>query len=265
MNPAQLDKIVVGIDYYNHRTCTASWEIEDTTTDFVDVTYVVKGSAEYWIDGQHYRVNAGDLLCIPIGSRRSAVSDPDKPMECYSINGKVYDMDAGSIPMPLPLITSIGVHQDIIALYQELGATWLLRDPGYILRARGLYLMILQRYFQQTVYGQSTDIYDKRIKKTLQYIIKHYDEPLTVESMADMVGLSSLYFGSFFKQETGQTFRQYLTSIRLNRAEDMLYSGEYNVNEVAIACGFSGSFYFSKVFKENRGVNPSVLLRSAKQ
>ena len=265
MDSVQLDKIVVSVDYYNHRLCTPSWEIEDTTTDFVDVTYVVKGSAEYWIDGQHYSVTAGDLLCIPIGSRRSAVSDPQLLMECYSINGKVFDMHHGAIPMPLPLIVSIGVHHDIIALYQELGATWLLRDPGYILRARGIYLMILQRYFQLTVYGQSNGVYDKRIKKTLQYIIKHYDEPLTAEGMAEMVGLSSLYFGTFFKQETGQTFRQYLTAIRLNHAEDMLYSGEYNVNEVAIACGFSGSFYFSKVFKENRGVNPSVLLRSARQ
>ncbi|MDL2317832.1 AraC family transcriptional regulator [Eubacteriales bacterium OttesenSCG-928-A19] len=266
MHEDLLDRLVVSVDYFNHRICTPSWEIEDSHTDFVDVTYVVKGAADYWIEGNHYRVSAGDLLCIPKGSRRSAVSDPDDLMECYSVNGKVYDMLQGSveIPMPLPLIATIGPQHDIIALYRDLKATWLLRDPGYKLRTRGIFLMILQRYFQLIVFERTHGVYDKRIQKTLQYIIDHYDEPLTVEGMSEMVGLSKLYFGTFFKQETGLSFRQYLMSIRLNHAENMLHSGEYKVNEVARACGFSDSFYFSKVFKENRGVNPSHLLRAEK-
>ena len=92
----------------------------------------------------------------------------------------------------------------------------------------------------------------------------HYSEPLTVQKMAELVNLSDMYFGCLFKQETGMSFRKFLTMIRMNRAEEMLYSGEYKVNEIADACGFSDVFYFSRLFKETRGFAPSNAIRSRK-
>ena len=77
-----------------------------------------------------------------------------------------------------------------------------------------------------------------------------------------MTNLSPLYFGTLFKQETGLTFRQYLTNIRINQAENLLSSGMYNVSEAAAECGFSDVFYFSKVFKEHRGISPSEVIKS---
>ena len=63
-----LNNIVVTVDYYNHRICTVNWEIEEMVMDFVDITYVISGRAEYIINGTKYTVTAGDLLCIPYGS-----------------------------------------------------------------------------------------------------------------------------------------------------------------------------------------------------
>ena len=83
--------------------------------------------------------------------------------------------------------------------------------------------------------------------------------------MARMTNLSTLYFGNLFKQETGQTFRQYLRAIRLNQAENMLNNGIYNVSETAAECGFSDVFYFSKVFKEQRGLTPSEVVKSKRK
>jgi AraC-like DNA-binding protein len=66
-----------------------------------------------------------------------------------------------------------------------------------------------------------------------------------------------MYFGNLFKQQVGMSFRQYLTSIRLNQAENLLLSGEYRVGEVADLCGFSDAFYFSKVYRKEKGISPS--------
>ncbi|MDR1541687.1 MAG: AraC family transcriptional regulator [Clostridiales bacterium] len=257
--------LVVEIEYYNHRICTPAWTIIEQRIRFVDVTYIIRGSAEYMINGEKVTASAGDLLCIQAGSLRSAASHPDNLMECYSVNGRVSDVSGKEMEMPLPLLTQIGMQQDIINLYQDLNATWLLRDPGYVMRARALYMIILHRYFQLILYKDYAKNHDNRIQKVLRYIINHYSEPLTVSGMAEMAGLSSLYFGNFFRQETGLTFKQYLTSIRLNHAEDMLASGEYNVNEVAEACGFPDIYYFSKIFKKNRGISPSMLIYSGKK
>ena len=259
------ENIVMEVEYLNYRRCTPSWEILKSTISFTDVTYITKGSANYTINGTTYTVSAGDLLCSPKGSVRCATVVPDDLMECYCINGHVQNLNGQEAKLPFPIVSRIGMHPDIISLHRDLNAEWLLRDPGYILKVRAICLMVLQRYFQLIVYKNDTSTLDKRIKRVLRYIIDHYYEPLTVQTMADLVGLSPVYFGNFFQHETGMSFRQYLTSIRLNHAEDMLNSGEYNVNEVSDACGFSDIFYFSKVFKESRGVPPSQVIRSGKQ
>ncbi len=264
MDNEVLNNIVVTVDYYNHRICTPTWNISDEIINFIDITYVISGQAEYLINGKKYLVSSGDLLCIPSGSRRSAVTFPDSLMECYSINGIMRNINGEEIVIPFPIICKIGLQKDIVALYSDLNFVWWLRDPGYILKARAIYLMILQRYLQLIVYQKDTSITDKRIKKVMHYMTNHYKEPLTVQNMAELVNLSNMYFGSLFKQETGMSFHKFLTSIRLNRAEDMLYCGEYKVNEIADACGFSDVFYFSKLFKENRGFAPSNVIRLRK-
>ena len=259
-----LDDINVTVDYFNHRICTPNWEIEDGVIDFVDITYIISGQAEYTIDGTRYIVSSGDLICIPSGSKRSAVSIPDALMECYSVNGKIFNINGEDVTLPLPLIRNIGLHKDIINLYNDLNTIWTLKDPGYKLRAKGIYLMILQRYFQIIIYQRDTSIMDTRIKKVLHYMSNHYNEPLTVQKMASMFNLSDMYFGNLFKQETGMSFRNFLTLIRMNRAEEMLYSGEYKIHEIADACGFTDVFYFSRVFKKHRGISPSDAIRKHK-
>jgi AraC-like DNA-binding protein len=261
MDKSDFNNLAVEIEYFNHRICTPSWVIEEIipSTPFVDVTYVTNGSADYYINNVHYVVKTGDLLCIQKGSHRRALPILGDLMECYAVNGRVFNLQAGETPMPLPLLTNIGVRQDIIDLYKQLNAAWLIREPCHVLKARSLYMSILQKYAKILYFNEETQ-YDKRITKAIHYIIEHFDEQLTVTKMAEEMGLNPLYFGNLFKKGTGMSFRQYLTSIRLNHADNMLHSLEYNVNEVAGACGFSDVFYFSKVFKENRGRSPSDII-----
>ena len=265
MRMEDFDDIVPEIDYFNHRFSTPNWIIEDSFIDFTDLTYVVDGRARYVIDGQPYLVSAGDLLCIPLGSRRSATTFENALVESYSINARLLSMRAGHegerVTLPFPLIYHIGHRSEVLALLHELKSVWLLRNAGYRLQVRALCLNILQHYIQLVLFQNDVHVTDLRIKRVLRYVIDHYNETLTTQAMADMTGLSAMYFGNLFKQETGLCFKQYLSSIRLNHAEDMLSSGEFSVNEVATACGFSDIFYFSKVFKRYRGVPPSKITR----
>ena len=257
-----LDNINITIDYYNHRICTPSWCIANDTIQFVDLTYIYTGQSEYTINNKKYIVQSGDLLCIPRGSHRSAVSCPDNLMEAYCANVIIRDFDGADIALPLPLICNVGQHKDIIALYHEINYAWRLRDTGYKLKARAIFMMIMHRYFQLILYQRDTGIMDKRIRKATHYMSEHFKEPLTVRKMAELVNLSDMYFGNLFKQETGISFHKFLTSIRMNRAEDLLRSGEYTVSEIADTCGFSDVFYFSKQFKKDRGFAPSKVKKS---
>lgn len=248
--------------YYVHRKCTKTWVIEQSSINFIDLTYIAAGGAVYEVDSIKYRVSAGDLLCIPSGSVRSAAVVPDNLMECYCTNIRIRDQQGEEIGLPFPLLSGIGHRPDIIAMYRDLNAEWLRRGPGFRLKVHASMLMILHKYFELIVYKLDSGLMDKRIKKLLLYIADHYTEPITIKELAGLANLNPVYLGNLFKQTTGLTFRQYLTFIRLNHAEDMLRSGEYNVNEAAELCGFSDVFYFSKVFKENRGCSPSKIYRS---
>jgi AraC-like DNA-binding protein len=258
------DNLIPDMHYFVHRNSTPEWKIEESVINFIDVTYIVKGRAMYRIDNMDVNIEAGDLICIPKGSLRSAVTDPGNLMESYAANFHLKTLAGEEAAFPLPLLSHIGIHAGIITLYKDLNVEWLCREPGYQLKVRAFFLLILQRYLELIVYKNDSGMMDTRIRKAIRYITDHYAEPLTIGDLSEAAGLNPVYFGSLFKQSTGMSFRQYLTSIRLNQAENMLRLGESNVNEVAQYCGFSDIFYFSKVFKESRGVPPSKVYRARK-
>jgi len=257
MDDGEFNKLFVTIKYYIHRCTTPAWKLTDVMVNWTELNYIIGGCAEYTVNGSRFKVKKGDLLCTQKDTVRSACTNPDNLMECYCVSGPVYNASFNEIPLPFPFLTQIGVHQDIISMYRNFDSIWAAREPGYELKARGLYMMILQRFFELVFFDEKAKKYNIRVRKAIQYIIEHYSENLSVQDAAKKVGLSASYFGSLFKEETGASFNQFLTKIRLNRAEDMLRSGEYNVNEAACACGFSDPFYFSKVYKENSGISPS--------
>lgn len=260
MDDKDFNKLSVNIGYFSHRQPTPVWRLAEAHVLWTDITYVIGGSAEYTIDGVTYKVKKGDLLCTPQGALRSAYTFPDDLLECYCISGPIYNAAFQETALPFPVLTHIGMHHDLLAMWRQLKSVWLAREPGYELKARGIYMVMLQRLFQMVYHNDKEYNYDKRIKKAIAYVIDHYFENLTVGSVGELLGLSASYFGNLFKAETGMSFHQYLTDIRLNHAEDMLRSGDYKVNEIAWACGFSDPFYFSKVFRKSRGIAPSKAL-----
>ena len=261
MDDKEINKLFVTINYYIHRSTTPSWTINGVNVDWPELLYVIKGQAEYKVNGVNFTVKKGDLLYSKKNSRRYAKTCQNDLMECYSVSGPVYSADFDETVLPFPDITHVGIHEDIISMYKNLDSAWVTRNPGYELKARGIYMMILQRFFNLIHFKENENLYSIYVKKAIEHIIENFKDNLSVEAAAKKAGLSSSYFGSIFTKETGFSYSQYLTNIRLNHAENLLKSGEYNVNEAAWACGFSDPAYFSKLFKKERGVPPSEIGR----
>jgi len=268
MFECDINDINIDIHYYNHRICTPDWVIIPRITPFINFTYIVSGRGEFIVNDVRYPVKSGDLVCVQKGSKESASVNSDDLMDCYCVNVYAKDQSGNDVLFPFQTVTHIGIHEDLIAHFQNLTATWLLREPCYKLKARAIFMLILAKchqlvfcndYNEYRRNGNSNN--QKRIDMVLQYILSHYDEQISINEMAKMTKLSPLYFGALFKQETGKTFREYLNMIRINQAENLLNSGMYTVSEAAASCGFSDVFYFSKVFKKYRGVSPSEVLK----
>ncbi|MCL1878440.1 MAG: AraC family transcriptional regulator [Defluviitaleaceae bacterium] len=245
------------IDYFRHRISTPEWLIEYRTTSNIDLTYIIAGQAVYTVNRQKIYASEGDLLCIPRGSERSAVSNDPAKFECFATNFNLVAQSGENVPVPLPLHSHVGIHNDLISHYRKLSEDFLARSPGYIMRSRARLMLVLQRFMEMLVYEIDTHRFDPRVKQAIRFVTEHYAEHLKISEVAAAVSLNPVYFGTLFRRETRMTFRDYLNTIRINQAEDMLRAGKWNVTEVAAHCGFSDVFYFSRLFKKYKGIPPS--------
>jgi two-component system response regulator YesN len=90
------------------------------------------------------------------------------------------------------------------------------------------------------------------------YLQQHAGEAsLTIERVCEELKVSPAYFRALLKRETGQTFHQYLNSVRMNRALELLRTTSLKTAEIAQMSGLGEASYFSYAFKKHFGVSPS--------
>ena len=97
---------------------------------------------------------------------------------------------------------------------------------------------------------------NRQIQAAKAYIQEHYNENLKLEDVAEQIYLAPSYFGVLFKKEVGESFSSYLTSVRMEKAKELLSDIRYNIAEIANEVGYQDKRYFSKLFKEQVGVTP---------
>jgi len=95
------------------------------------------------------------------------------------------------------------------------------------------------------------------IESAVKYIQKNYANDISLSGIAKMHSVSPEHLSRRFKKETGFGFNEYVTLIRLQRAEYLLSeNSDISVSEVAYSCGFNDSNYFSDRFKKEYGMSP---------
>lgn len=90
-----------------------------------------------------------------------------------------------------------------------------------------------------------------------KYIDENYQKDISLDEVSRMVDISPYYFSRLFKQETGVTFIEYLTSARMRQARILLANPDYSIKEVCVMSGYSDPNYFSRIFKKYEGITPS--------
>lgn len=104
-----------------------------------------------------------------------------------------------------------------------------------------------------------TSLDEQLVEKAVKYVENNMHRPeLTVEEMSADLGMSRVHLYKRLKQLTGKTPIEFIRVIRLKRAAQLLRESQLNVSEIAYRCGFNNPKYFSKYFKDEFGVLPSL-------
>lgn len=113
--------------------------------------------------------------------------------------------------------------------------------------------------FQQNilgVIGYKDEKNVSEIKKIKKYIEGHYNEKISLSSVAKEFYMSPNYFSSLFKERTGENYSDYLAMVRIRHAKEMLENTTRDMETISDAVGYSNAKYFSNVFYKVTGMRP---------
>ena len=100
------------------------------------------------------------------------------------------------------------------------------------------------------------------IKQALGYIHTNYRKNISLDEIAELVGLSKYYFAREFRRVTGYTLVAYINLIRCEKAKKLLAEASLSVGVISEECGFSNQSYFTKIFTSYTGRRPGEYRRS---
>ena len=95
------------------------------------------------------------------------------------------------------------------------------------------------------------------IREAKNYIRLHYKDALTLEKVSGVVDLNASYLSALFKKETGKTFLEYLTKVRMDKAKEMLKETNETISAICQEVGYSDTNYFVKCFQKYTGLKPN--------
>jgi two-component system, response regulator YesN len=90
------------------------------------------------------------------------------------------------------------------------------------------------------------------------YIQSHLNEKISLKDVADLLHLNASYLSRLFKKETGESFIEFVTRMKMEKAKELLDNSTRTVEQIAIEVGFDSKSYFFKTFKKQFGMSPKA-------
>lgn len=255
----EVDFEIAAIQHIIERMPDPDWKMESALNrDLYIIGASLDGCAEYTIDGQIYRIKKGDLIMLRPGMVRAARSLADDPWHFISIGCRLQfpDAEASAALHELPVHFQ-KVPEVILRKCEELVHIWNGHSRYNVLMVKGLIFGLCYDLLQHWESQRFQPSQYSRITKAQEYIQQNYSRQLSQKELAELCGYSESHFRQIFHTITGMSCSQYIISVKIGVAKNLLLSGTANVSEAADLTGFSDVYYFSRLFKKITGYPPS--------
>ena len=98
----------------------------------------------------------------------------------------------------------------------------------------------------------------RRMQHICAYVMAHYVHTISLDDIAEEIGMNRSAFCSYFKRCKGVTFSQFVTQYRLNTACELLKHSQKQVSEICFTVGFNDLPHFIRVFRKAMGISPTA-------
>ena len=112
--------------------------------------------------------------------------------------------------------------------------------------------------YQELFCTRQQRVAQERIEQVILLLKQNLADPPSLEELGRRVGSSPFHLSRIFSAQTGKTITQYLRQLRMERAAELLRTGEHNVTEVALEVGYNSLSHFSTAFHEAFGCCPGL-------
>ena len=96
------------------------------------------------------------------------------------------------------------------------------------------------------------------VEEVLKYMESNYAQSISIQSLADSLGLNRSYLHRLFKSATGSSLLEYLLELRIQKACTLLQETDLAVSIISLSVGYENTLYFSRLFWKKKGVSPSL-------
>lgn len=247
--------------------------VERHKHDFWEFLYIVSGKGQVCVGTKNYTAQSGDLFIYP-----PSVEHDETPSQGETLVVRVLSIiNTGDItfmeywPLSDPHYvkfsqTWLNIVFDRISdkILSELEQM----DTAYTIRIKALsfeWQSYLMMYVEKTCKKGLDSPQENYVFHTQQYILQNYQRSISLESIASNSYVSTYYLSHIFKKITGSTPMNYLTTLRMKKAQDLLENTRISISEVGRMVGYEDVQHFSNSFKKHFGCSPRVYRQSRNQ
>lgn len=219
-----------------------------------------------------YTLEPGDIFLIPSGNLHSYLDQKGGTRFIYvfktdflhSLSGFPYIMSLLTRPVLISSDTFSDIYEKEIGLILILAADYWQQSPLWEMQVYADLMSFFSCYGNSCMNHANLEAIapDRQnvsecLDKLFEYVQHHFAEDISLEQAADVAGYSKFYFTRIFKECTGQTFMEYLRSVRISEAEKLLLDNQTPISSIAFQSGFSSLTTFNRIFKQIKGCAPS--------
>lgn len=248
--------------------------------DYLEIVYFLEGSGTCLCGDKEYKIDKGDIFIFNDVELHTMYADKmmvfiavyflpeliykpgDTPYNLDYLKPFYYRSELFNNKIPAGTDTTSKIYEALIELYRtfkDQDSFFRLASVTYL---QEILLSLLYYYSKNKAIIDSTTDYDKnlqdieKLKNTFILIMNNYRKNITLKEAAASAHMSPHYFCRFFKKVTGNTFKEYLLKIKIDKAKELLLKCNHSVTDIAYDVGFENLSYFCRTFKKFTKLNP---------